>query len=153
MQAKWIISEFRGVWPYATHLGSSSGDTNPEDATDFLRALLGKLAADSSLEATTALNALIDEPQDSYSDLIRHMAAEQLQKRAEESFSAIAPKAIGDLLADGPPSNAEDLRSLILEEISVAQKKLTGEDIDEVRDFWESEFHTTKTVAATALRE
>ena len=40
------------------------------------------------------------------------------------------------LLADGPPSNVDDLKSLVLEELMVAQKKLLGEDIDQVRDFW-----------------
>jgi hypothetical protein len=135
-QAKWIISEFRKVWPYAVLEGSGTGDTNPYDATEFLRALLGRLAGDSSLEASAALEALIGEPEDSYSEDIRHMAAEQLQKRAEENFSALAPAELGELLADGPPSNADDLKSLVLEEIAVAQKKLTGDDIDQVRDFW-----------------
>lgn len=134
--AKWIISEFRMTWPYAALEGTGTDDTNPYDASDFLRALLGRLTNDSSLEASLALEALIGEPEDSYSDLIRHMAAEQRQKRAEESFSTLTPKGLGGLLTDGPPSNADDLKSLVLEEIAVAQKKLIGDDIDQVRDFW-----------------
>ena len=73
---------------------------------------------------------------DSYSNHIRHMAAEQRQKRAEEDFSAVTPAQLGDLLADGPPTNIDDLKSLVREEIDVAQKKLLGEDVDQVRDFW-----------------
>lgn len=135
-QAKWIISEFRMIWPYSVLDGSGSGDTNSYDAADFLRALLGRLADNSSLEASAALGFLIGQPKDSYSDLIRHMAAEQLQKRAEENFSALAPMGLGQLLTDGPPFNIDDLKSLVLEEIAVAQAKLVGDDIDQVRDFW-----------------
>jgi hypothetical protein len=82
-QAKWIVSEFRAQWPYAVLEGGSSGDTNPHDATDFLRALINRIANDTTPQASEAMQALIAEPFDSYSDLIRHMAAEQRQKHAE----------------------------------------------------------------------
>ncbi|MFH7191263.1 hypothetical protein ACHWGL_30640, partial [Klebsiella pneumoniae] len=42
----------------------------------------------------------------------------------------------GQLLDDGPPSNIDDLKSLVLEELKVAQAKLHGEDLDQARDFW-----------------
>lgn len=135
-QAKWIVSEFRRAWPYAELRGSGSGDTNPYDATDFLRALIGRLANDTGEEATEALRALADEPADTYSDLVRHMAAEQRQKRAEESFEPLPPARLRELLTEGPPSNADDLKSLVLEELAIAQAKLTGDDLDQVRDFW-----------------
>jgi hypothetical protein len=111
-QAKWIVSEFRQQWPYAVMPGSASGDTNPHDATDFLRALIGRLANDTGAEAIDAMRALMAEPDDSYSEQIRHMAAEQRQKYAEEHFSPLRPKELGELLAEGPPSNADDLNQL-----------------------------------------
>ena len=135
-QAEWVVTQFRGRWPYATLEGSGSGDTNPYDATDFLRALLNRIANDTSAEASEALQRLIGKSEDTYTGLIRHLAAEQRQKRAEEAFSPLSPVALGALLTDGPPSNADDLKSLVLDELAVAQKKLIGEDIDQVRDFW-----------------
>jgi hypothetical protein len=135
-QAAWIWSEFRAAWPSATLEGSGSGDTNDYDATDFLGALLARLADDGGAEAAAALRGLIAGPEDSYSELIRHMAAEQRQKRAEQSFSAVAPEGLGQLLDDGPPGNIDDLKTLVLEELGVAQAKLRGEDLDQVRDFW-----------------
>jgi hypothetical protein len=135
-QREWIVSTFRARWPYATLHGSGSGDTNPYDATDFFRALIAQLADDSSVEASEALRRLSEEPADTYTDLIRHMAAEQRQKRAEENFDPVTPEGLRQLLSDGPPSNADDLKSLVLEELAVAQKKLLGEDIDQARDFW-----------------
>lgn len=135
-QAKWIVSEFRTPWPHAVLQGSGSGDTNPYDATDFLRALINRIADDTTVAASEAMQSLIAEPTDSYSGLIRHMAAEQRQKRAEKAFAPLPPKGLGELLTEGPPSNADDLKALIAEGIGVAQKKLVGDDLDQIRDFW-----------------
>jgi hypothetical protein len=135
-QAEWITAEFRKYWPYAMLEGSGWGDTNDYDATDFLRALMSRIADDTSVEASEALQRLIAAPTDSYSELIRHMAAEQRQKRAEEDFSAVLPCELAALLDDGPPSNIEDLKALVLGEMDVARRKLLGEDLDSVADFW-----------------
>lgn len=117
--------------------GSSSGTTNPYDATDFLRVMINRIADDTSVEASDAMQELISAPADSYSKLIRHMAAEQRQKRTEEDFAPLPPKELGELLTEGPPSNVEDIKSLVLEELTVAQKILIGDDLDQVRDFWD----------------
>lgn len=135
-QAKWIVAEFRSHWPYAIMEGTSSGDTNPFDATDFIRAMIGRIADDSSSEASVAMHELISGPPDTYSDLIRHMAAEQRQKRVEEGFSPLSPSELGALLTEGPPSNVEDLKSLVVEELASAQKILIGDDLDHVNFFW-----------------
>ncbi|MDP3858935.1 MAG: hypothetical protein Q8Q73_14360 [Stagnimonas sp.] len=133
---EWVISEFRVPWPYAELRGHGAGDCNPYDATDFLRSLIGRLANDPSSDASVALERLIAQPRDSYTDLIRHMAAEQRQKRAEMTFDPLAPAELRALLDSARPSNAEDLKATVLEELSVVQAKLLGEDIDQVRDFW-----------------
>jgi hypothetical protein len=135
-QAEWIITEFREQWAYAVLEGSGSGNTNDYDATDFLRSLINRIADDTGVEAAEAIARLVAAPTDSYAELIRHMAAEQRQKRAEEDFSALAPSALAALLDDGPPGNIEDLKALVLEEMAVAQRKLIGDDLDSVVEFW-----------------
>lgn len=135
-QAEWIISEFRTQWQYATLEGSGSGSTNDYDATDFLRALINHIADDTGVGASEAFQRLIAAPNDTYSGLIRHMSAEQRQKRAEENFSALEPCQLGTLVDDGPPRNIEDLKAVVLEEMDVARRKLLGEDLDSVADFW-----------------
>lgn len=135
-QAEWIIVEFREQWAYAALEGSGSGNTNDYDATEFLRLLISKIADDTGVEASEALQRLIAGPTDSYSELIRHMAVEQRQKRAEADFSALAPGELAALLDDGPPGNIEDLKALVLEEMDVARRKLLGDDLDSVADFW-----------------
>lgn len=135
-QAEWIVAMFRTQWPYATLGGSGAGDTNPHDATDFLRAMISRISDDTSIAASEALQRLVAAPADSYSELIRHMTAEQRQKRTEEDFSSLTPTDLVALLDDGPPGNIEDLKSLVLEEMEVAQAKLIGDDLDSVVDFW-----------------
>lgn len=58
-QGRWIISEFRARWPYAVLEGSGSGNVNPYDATDFLRAMISRIADDTSVQASEALQTLI----------------------------------------------------------------------------------------------
>ncbi|ESY13910.1 hypothetical protein [Mesorhizobium sp. LNJC394B00] len=135
-QAEWIIAEFRQQWPYAALDGAGWGDTNDHNATDFLRSLLSLIAGDTSVGASEAMARLVAGPNDSYAPLIRHMAAEQRQKRAEEDFSALAPSDLAALLDDGPPGNIEDLKALVLEEMDVARRKLIGDDLDSVVEFW-----------------
>lgn len=135
-QAEWIITEFREHWPYAVLAGTGSGNTNGYDATDFLRSLIGRIADDTSIKAAEAIARLVAGPRDSYAELIRHMATEQRQKRAEEDFSALSPADLTSLLDDGPPANIEDLKALVCEEMAVAQRKLIGDDLDSVVEFW-----------------
>ena len=135
-QAKWIVSEFRAQWPKSSLRGSGSGNLNDYNATDFLIAMINRISNDASVECIEAMSTLIAGPADTYSELIRHKAAEQRQKRAEEDFAPIPPKYLSALLTEGPPSNADDLKSLVLEELLIAQKILNGDDLDQVRDFW-----------------
>lgn len=135
-QRTWIVSKFRGLWPYSTLRGSGTGNQNDHDATDFLRAMLTQLADDTSDEAGAALRALADAPADDYTDLARHLSVEQRQKRAEERFEPLSPAALASVVIDRAPANIDDLRSLVAEEIATAQAKHIGEDIDELRDFW-----------------
>lgn len=135
-QAEWIVTEFREQWPYTTLEGIGSGNTNNYDATDFLQSLISQIADDTGLEASEGMRRLVAGPSDSYAELIRHMAAEQRQKRAEEDFSALAPDNLAALLADGPPGNIDDLKALVLDEMDVARRKLIGDDLDLVVDFW-----------------
>src|SRR5205814_402936 len=127
---------FREQCPYVTLEGSGWGNTNDYDATHFLRSLISQIADDTSVEASEALQRLVAGPADSYSELIRHMAAEQRQKRAEANFLALVAGELAALLDDGPPGNIEDLKALVLEEMDVVRRKVLGDDLDSVADFW-----------------
>ena len=138
-QAAWIVTGFRGLWPHAVLEGMGSGNTNDHDATDFLRALIARIADDTGVAGAAAMARLVAGPVDSYAELIRHMAAEQRQKRAEENFAALAPGDLAALLDDGPPGTIDDLKALVCEELAVAQRKLHGDDLDAIVEFWTDE--------------
>ncbi len=132
----WIASEFRGAFPHSTMSGSSGGDRNAFDATDFLVSLASAIAGSTSDQAAQLMAKLVAMPSDTYSDVFGHLAAEQAQKRAEESFAPVPPAELSAILTSGAPSNIDDLRSVVGEELAEAQKVLLGDDLDQVRDFW-----------------
>lgn len=138
-QAEWLVTMFRKAWPETSLRGSSSGNRNPHDASSFLRNIITRLADDTSEAGMTALQTLITSASDTYTNLIRHMAVEQRQKRAEKSYTSIGPSALATMLADGTPATIDDLRTLVLEELESAQKVLKGDELDQVRDFWNDE--------------
>lgn len=132
----WIVSEFRSTFPHTTISGPSSGDKNAFNATDFLVGLASAVADCTSDQATQLMSKLVAMPSDTYSDVFRHLAAEQSQKRAEESFAPLPPAGLSAILTSGSPSNIDDLRAVVVEELADAQKVLLGDDLDQVRDFW-----------------
>lgn len=138
-QLQLLVSEFRRPWPYATLEGMGSGDTNDYDATDFIHSLIYRLVEDDSSEAANALRNLADETPDGYTSQLLHGAAEQRQKRVENCFQPLKPSSLGSILNDGPPKSTRDMATLILEEMSILQAKVRGDDVDTVQLFWSDE--------------
>lgn len=135
-QAQWMVEQFRGSWPFTLWRGRDFESQERFDATLFLRTQIDVLANDTTARASDAFNALIASGTDGYSDLLRQKAAQQRRARSEKEFVPLSPKSLKELLTEGPPSNAEDLKSLVMEELAVAQKVLLGDELDQVRDFW-----------------
>lgn len=132
----WIICEFRGAFPHAELSGRTRAGKTAYDAAHFLVGLASSIASDTSDHAAELLGELASMPSDTYTNVLRHLAAEQSQKRAEESFAPISPDGLAAFLTSGAPSNIDDLRSVVGEELADAQKLLLGDDLDQVRDFW-----------------
>jgi hypothetical protein len=82
------------------------------------------------------MQALVAAPHDSYSDLIRHMSAEQWQKRTESNYAPLTPYQLNQIFTDSTPAQIDDLKALVIEELMVAQKILIGDDLDQVQNFW-----------------
>lgn len=136
-QAAWIVSEFRAHWPNVERVGGSDRDQNLEDAAEFLRALILQIAEDTSEQGIAAMTALRDAPSDTYSRFILHIASEQRQKRAEAAIEPLAPVQLAQILEDRAPANIDDLKAMVLEALWTVGKKLRGDDLDQIRDFWE----------------
>lgn len=138
-QLAWIVSEFRSHWPQMHRpSGSSSGDTNVWDASEFISRTVSRLGEQTSDDAVRALSELKAAAPDGYSDVIAVVSAEQAQKRAEEEFAPIAPPALSAVLTDAPPATTADLRAVLLEEFEALKRRLAGNDTDSWTQFWDN---------------
>jgi hypothetical protein len=136
-QLIWIIGTFRPLWPVADRPGSmTTGDTNPWDASEYIRALISRLGNDVSAEAVAALAGLRDAPEDGYTWALRTVAAEQRQKQADESYVPPTLEQIKTVMRGGPPSSIADLRAIVADEMRELGKRLRGSSEDEVDLFW-----------------
>lgn len=136
-QLAWMIATFRTLWPSTGRPGSmTTGDTNPWDASEHIRALITRLGNDVSSEAVRALAALRDAPEDGYTWALRTVAAEQRQKQADEGYTPPTLDQIKAVLGAGPPASVADLRAIVVNELDELGRRLRGSSEDEVDLFW-----------------
>jgi len=136
-QIVWIIAKFRALWPSTGRPGSvTTGDTNPWDASDHIRALITRLGNDVSHEAVKAFAALRDAAEDGYTWLLRTVAAEQRQKQADEGYTPPTLDQIKTVLDASPPASVADLRAIVVDELMELGRRLRGSSEDEVNLFW-----------------
>ena len=134
----WVVRAFRGPWPNVSRApGSSMGDMNPWDASEYITGMISRLAGETSDEAVAELGALRDAEPDSYTELLRTVASEQAQKRAEERYEPPDVTTLADVLADNPPRTAADLLAVMREELDVVQRKLRAHPVDWRRGFFD----------------
>jgi hypothetical protein len=136
-QLAWMIATFRALWPSTGRPGSvTTGDTNPWDASEHVRALITRLGNDVSPEAVMALATLRDAPEDGYTWVLRTVAAEQRQKQADEGYTPPTLDQIKMVLDAGPPASVADLRAIVVDELEELGRLLRGSSEDEVDLFW-----------------
>lgn len=135
-QLGWVIGTFRAHWPAVGHpSGSSSGESNPWDATDFLNwaiARLGDHADDAGVVKIDELRQVAD----GYRDHVLIVAAEQRRKVVESTYRPPGLGAVATALAGGPPTGTADLQAVMLDAIETAQKRLKGDPLDWYKGFY-----------------
>lgn len=136
-QLAWMIATFREQWPEVNRpVGVTTGDTNPWDASQYIRTLITRLGNDISIKAVTALTALKDAPADDYTWALRMVSAEQRQKQADKSYTPPTLDQIKRILDDGPPNSVADLRAIVAEELRELGRRLRGSSEDEIDMYW-----------------
>ena len=136
-QRAWIVSRFRGVWPNRERpSGTSSGDENYWDASDYLKSQISRLGDDTSSEAVAAVAVLSGAEKDGYTDYVRVVAAEQQQKLAEQTYDCPSLVDLKTILDAGPPIDSADLRAVLVDGLETVQAWLCGSDIDWYRGFF-----------------
>lgn len=123
-----IVAAFAPLWPNVSRpTGTTMGDVNPWDASDFLYSCLNTIAADPSPDASAAL-ATLAALDHGYAWSIGRSIADQRRARANTDWRPLPVDALGKLVTDGPPVNNADLQRVLLAELDVVQIKVKSDD-------------------------
>ena len=137
-QLDWLFRTFRTLWPFTPRpSGTTSGDRNPWDATQLLEWAVYQIGKNPSAEASEILCNLRDAPEDGYTTTIQANIAAQRQALIETSFrppSLAEYKAV--LTTAGQPQGAGDVKAIILAELEALQKRLRGDPLNPVDNFY-----------------
>ena len=137
-QSEWIIATFRSLWPMVHRpSGTSSGNSNPWDASGFIVQLIRRLGNDTSDDAIDALVRLRDAPVDGYSEELKIIIAEQKRIRVEATYVPPTLAAVDAITRNLAPVSISDLQTLVLEELAIAQTKIRSDDAESWRGFYD----------------
>lgn len=133
----WLVRTFRGPFPSTSRpTGSSSGDENGWDATEFLHTIMRRLAADTSDEAVAALAELRDAAADGYEPFLKNACAQQLRARRDASFAPLALDQVSAVLSRRGPTSAADLQALVLDALETVQSRMNRDAEGQVELFY-----------------
>jgi hypothetical protein len=137
-QLAWLVLTFREAFPATERpSGSSSGDTNPWDASDFLRGLVRRIAGDTSDPAVSILAALRDEVADDYRPFLKNACAQQLKARREAGFKPSNLDALSFVLRNQSPTSVADLQALAIDTLALVQSRMNRDAVDQVSMFYD----------------
>lgn len=123
-----IVAAFAPLWPNLSRpSGTTVGDKNPWDASDFLHGCLNTIAADPSPHASAAL-ATLATLDHGYAWSIGRSIADQRRARANTEWRPLPVDALSKLVTDGPPVDNADLQRMLLAELEVVQAKVKSVD-------------------------
>jgi hypothetical protein len=133
-----------------------SGDTNPWDASEFMRRLVNVISAASTDAATAVLARLEGAPRlASYQMHIRHSLASQRQRRRDAAYDRPDWARTLRALHNGPPANVADLHALLVAHLLDLKLRIAGTNTDIYKRFWNEDRYsrpTTPDVLVDLLR-
>ncbi len=136
-QRIFVIERFSHTWPRAGRLsGSSSGDTNPWDATEFIERMAYGLAGEPSPEATAALERLIGAAHASYTDTLRHALALQRRGRRDHEYTSATLGQLRAIVENGLPESIDDMRAYFADRILDLDTRMRGSNTDMWQAYW-----------------
>jgi hypothetical protein len=137
-QLEFAFIEFAPRWPAAFHpVGGWSGNNHPWDASEYLRALVNNLGANSSKEASDALDRLsANDGVASYRDHIKHVRAEQLKLRRDTSYQVPTFQQVKSTLQGAVPERIDDLKAVTLDGLDIVQKYVRDGDTRAWSAYW-----------------
>lgn len=137
-QRQFIVERLGRAWPRISRpQGSSSGDTNPWDATSMIENSGYAIGGDSSREATATLEHLIGVVDPSYVDPLRHTLALQLRARRDSKFTPVSVTGVATVVGGGLPVTINDMRACFGDRLSTVQDRMHSTNTDMWEAYWD----------------
>ena len=134
---EFIVKSFGDHWSNVPRpTGSTTGDCNPSDASDFIRDIVYALASRPESGATVALQSLIAHHAPTYADLMKHALAIQLKGRRDREYSAPMVGELRSAVTDGLPDSIDQMRAFFADRIEDLQKRIRGSNTDMWEVYW-----------------
>jgi hypothetical protein len=138
-RAVWLVRTFRKAFPSRGRPSRTiSGSENAWDASEFLHGAINAITGELSDAAVTALTALRDDVDDSYSENIRNAVSAQARARREEAFTPATLAELASVVANDRPRTMEDLRAMVLDALELLQAKARGDQFNVVERFYDA---------------
>jgi hypothetical protein len=136
-QLEFIVEQFADRWPPVPFPSGAWGNEHPWNAADFIRTAIRSIGADSSQEASEALDRLLAfSGTTKYHDEIKHIRAEQLRLRRDTEFLIPTFAEVKSTLLGGLPTTIDDLKAVTLDALDVIQVYLRQGDTTAWQAFW-----------------
>ncbi|EHA2458952.1 hypothetical protein JKI42_001443 [Salmonella enterica] len=137
-QLETIIKVSAKHFPNAYHpVDGSHGSKNSWDYAEFIRALINEVSAISSYDASEVLEHLLLLPEcESYRDHLSHAKSNQIIRYRESQFYHADWQQAVSTLVNETPANVMDLYSLLLDHLRDISNRITYENTDIYKQFW-----------------
>jgi predicted NACHT family NTPase len=127
-------------------LGSSWGDANPWDASEYFRALINMISASPSPAATDALRRLEADPRlISYQPHLLYALDNQQQRRRETEYDRPDWLRTIAALADRGPATVADFHALLVAQLRDLAHRITRANTDIFKQFWNLDAYSRPT--------
>lgn len=137
-QRQFIVERFGHAWPRISRpQSSSSGDTNPWDATLTIENSGYAIGGAPSRVATAALEHLIAVADPSYVDPLRHALALQMRARRDSEFTPVSVSGLTAVVGGGLPSTIDDMRAFFGDRINMLIDRMHATSTDMWEAYWD----------------
>lgn len=136
-QLAFIVQAFGPLWPKVERpAGTTSGDTNPWNASEFIERVTYVISNIPSAEATEALQSLINDDAHTYADTARHALTLQRKARRDNEYIAPSVDQLQAVMADALPETIDDMRAYFADRIQTVKERMHGSNTDMWEAYW-----------------
>ena len=134
---EFIVESFGERWPNVPRpTGSTTGDCNPSDASEFIRDIVYAIASRPESEATVALQGLIADHAPTYADMVKHALALQMKGRRDFDYSAPTIAEFRAVMSEALPENLDDMRAWFADRLEEFRNRVRGSDTNMREAYW-----------------